>query len=303
MNRYYYRRRKVRKNKLLKPILITLLFTIILTLCFSLYKNSSNGFPIIGAEICYFNFELDSDVQLNSNENSISSFQLSDESIVKIDASKVSDSPLKKPLDNSKPEVLIYHTHTTEAFAEAGKFDSTDESNNVVAVGDTIAKELEEKYGIAVIHDKTNHSTSYNSSYSRSNETLNYYLKKYGDFKIILDLHRDGLGAKATKASSTVNINGVNTAQIFFVNSKGSSNYAKQRELTDFLSSKCNELYPGLLKKETIFQRGGLCKQNLNASANSLLMECGSQYNSIAEAKEGGKIIARLFAEKINGTQ
>ena len=95
--------------------------------------------------------------------------------------------------------MLIYHSHTTEAYLASDK-DTTkntfnaDETKNVVAVGDVIAEELENKYGISVIHDKTvNNVPDYNSSYKNSGVILDKYLKKYGDFDLIIDLHRDGV--------------------------------------------------------------------------------------------------------------
>ena len=68
---------------------------------------------------------------------------------------------------------------------------------NVVGVGDVLANELEENYGISVIHDKTNHCISYNDSYTRSGETVDKYLQEYGDFKMIIHLHRDSLDDKS----------------------------------------------------------------------------------------------------------
>ncbi len=71
------------------------------------------------------------------------------------------DESLKKTLDEANPEVLIYHTHTHESYYDGGNVDegynyNTDNNDyNVVGVGDVLAKELQDGYGIAVIHDKT----------------------------------------------------------------------------------------------------------------------------------------------------
>ena len=67
-------------------------------------------------------------------------------------------------------EILLYHTHTTEAFQ--GDTRTQDNSRNVVAVGEKIAAELEAA-GFGVVHDITCHDyPSYNGSYDRSGETI-----------------------------------------------------------------------------------------------------------------------------------
>ena len=71
---------------------------------------------------------------------------------------------------------------------------SSDGTKNVTSVGDVIEEELEKNYGIAVIHDKTvNDKGDYYGAYKKSGATLDKYLKEYGDFKLIIDLHRDSV--------------------------------------------------------------------------------------------------------------
>ncbi len=87
------------------------------------------------------------------------------------------ESSLNAPLelhisDKSKPTVLIYHTHTTEAYEmlDEGWFTnsystrSRDPSVNMVRVGDAICEELE-KQGIGVIHDTEIHDLKYTGAY------------------------------------------------------------------------------------------------------------------------------------------
>ena len=109
------------------------------------------------------------------------------------------DPNLKKTLNKAKPEVLIYHSHTSEAYRASDNdtskiSSSSDVTKNVSSVGDVIKEELEKKYGIAVIHDKTVHDKgNYYGAYKKSGVTLDKYLKEYGDFKLIIDLHRDSV--------------------------------------------------------------------------------------------------------------
>lgn len=229
----------------------------------------------------------------------ISSFNLSENAISKVQAgssaSKAYDPSLKKVLDPTKVEVLIYHTHTTENYAESSR-DTLDERYSVVGVGNVIEEELENNYGISVIHDKTNHSVSYNDSYKRSNETVNSYLKKYGDFKMIIDLHRDSV---VNKASVTTNINGENVATLMFVTAENSSRYPKNKALAEEMFNKSNKLFPGLVKKIYTYHRG-INAFNESLSDGSMLIECGANVNTSAEAQTSARYIARLIAEHIN---
>ncbi|AOR22971.1 stage II sporulation protein P [Clostridium taeniosporum] len=232
--------------------------------------------------------------QFSVNEDSILKFSSKEKSL----NNKIYDPSLKKQLNASKPEVLIYHTHTTEGYAEApgGAPDTTDENANVVGAGDVLAKELEENYGISVIHDKTNHSVSYNDSYKRSSETVDKYLKKYGDFKIILDLHRDSV---PNKDAMTTKVQGNNAAKIMFVNAKNSTRYKKNKELTERVFNKTNELFPGLTRKILTYTRGKNAF-NQSKSDGSILFEMGSNVNSIEEAKVTARCMARVLAEILN---
>lgn len=258
----------------------------------ALELNNISSLGIVKSEVKYFN----QGYEENSQVASIKPFSINDEFISKVSRENTAlDPSLKKNLDNSKPEVLIYHTHTTENYAEAGS-DTEESKYNVVGVGDELARILEEDYGISVIHDRTNHSISYNNSYDRSRETVAYYLNKYGDFKIIVDLHRD---STTNKDAMTANINGENVAKIMYVTTKNSPRYAKNTELAEFVYNKANELFPGLTRKPTIYNRGkGYFNQDM--SDNSILIECGANINTSAEAQGTAKYIARLFAERIN---
>ena len=136
--------------------------------------------------------------EIVSNTNShINPYEIDDGSISKVTEEEINsgesdayNEALKKTLNIASPEVLIYHTHAHEAFSEVGaaaNFRSDNEELTVAAVGDVLASELENGYGIATIHDKTLHDTEYIGCYLRSKETVQSYLDKYGDFKLIID--------------------------------------------------------------------------------------------------------------------
>lgn len=203
--------------------------------------------------------------------------------------------PPKKTLNSSKPEVLIFHTHTTESYNSEGlkgKNFSTDLNITVAKVGEELKKELESKYGVAVIHDMTVHDLVRDSAYSKSSPTLNSYIKKYPNLKLIIDLHRDGTQSK--KAVTAV-VNNENYARTMFVVGKTNKNYKTNEALAKKMNDIFNNLYPG-------FSRGVMYKlgrYNQQYAGKSILLEVGSNYSSLEEALRSAKVIARVVAETV----
>jgi stage II sporulation protein P len=124
------------------------------------------------------------------------------------------------------PQVLVVHTHATEAFNDwdytyydkRNSWRSTDNSKNMVAVGEELSRVLSEN-GIGVIHDKTQHDyPSYNGSYERSAETIKAYLSRYPTIKVVLDLHRDAIEREGgVIVKPTTVIDGQKAAQLMII--------------------------------------------------------------------------------------
>lgn len=261
--------------------------------------NNLSHFGIVNNEISFFKQGFVEE-DLGVASITINPFLLNDESVSKVEAtdskaSSVYDESLKTEIDHSKPRVLIYHTHTTEGYSD-GPSDTVDNSTNVVGVGEELTRILENDYGISVIHDKTNHYLSFKTCYEVSGNTVKAYLKKYGDFDLIIDLHRDGGPQKKTV---TANINNEDIAKIMFVLGQNSGRYAANKALVDEFEAKANELFPGLLRQRTDYKRAK-CGANLGLSNGSLLIECGGDVNKTQEAMNTAKYIARLIAEHLN---
>ncbi len=203
----------------------------------------------------------------------------------------------KKEINHKKPEVLIYHTHTTEAYnptnAKGQKF-VQDLTKTVARVGDEMEKVLEEKYGIATVHDKTIHDLpTRNGAYQRSRPTLQSLLKNYSDYKIIIDLHRDG-GVPVDRTTAT--INGQKYARPMFVFGSKSKNLKKNEEFARKLNAEIDKRYPE-------FSRGFLYHKNavfnLDLSDNIVLLEVGGDLNSLDEALRTINIVADIIAGMI----
>jgi stage II sporulation protein P len=117
-----------------------------------------------------------------------------------IDPDQIDLKSIKLTAADTKPIVLIYHTHTCESYTSSQKYKyiptdndrTSDTSYNVVRVGEELANILKKQYKIDVIHDKTIHDgDSYNRAYTKSLKTVQGYLSKYPSISLIIDLHRD----------------------------------------------------------------------------------------------------------------
>lgn len=271
----------------------------------------SNPISIITKQIAYLNKnEVGSSVNNEVDDiNTIVPLKLVENQVNKSDVptvvSNLINNDLKQTLNKSNPRVLIYHSHTTESY-KASDGDTSkntfnaNEALNVVAVGDVIASQLETKYGISVIHDKTvNNVPDYNSAYTNSGINLDKYLKKYGDFDLIIDLHRDGVLSKNVLKTK---INGEYAANFMFVVTRQNPRYAKQKKLVDSMVGISNKLFPDLINPQEIhYADWGFNFYNQNRSNNAVLVEVGDNNNTIAQVKNTGMYLSRIFAEQLNG--
>ena len=280
-----------------------------------------NPISIIVKEIAYLNKnEVSADVnnesngERNLNTFSIDPFKLNDKQVSKIEAKSkdsnlvaILDNPaLKKTLNNAKPRVLIYHTHTSEAYRISEKDtyinSNLDQTRNVCVVGDVITQELEKKYGISVIHDETVHDKgNYKIAYKKSRITLDKYLKEYEGFDLIIDLHRDGVGS-ANKKVTKAKINGEDVAKFMFVMTQSNPRYAKQKKLVNSMIGISNKLFSGLLdSKEMYLYNRGIDFYSQDRSDNAVLIEVGDNNNTVEQVKNTGKYLSRIIAEQLNG--
>lgn len=206
-----------------------------------------------------------------------------------------------------KPQVLIYHTHTTESFEleEHDTYDSrfygktTEPDKNITAVGDAICKQLE-SYGISVIHDTLVHDyPSYNAAYDSSRETVTQLLEKYPDVKIALDIHRDGIEtADGVRLAPVTEIDGKDAAQIMIISGcdDGTMNmpdYINNFRFACEFQSEAENLFPGLTRPILFDYRF----YNQDLTDGSLLIEVGSHGNTLEQVIYSGELIGRALGE------
>lgn len=206
-----------------------------------------------------------------------------------------------------EPQVLIVHTHTTESYMPyyAGYYNAgdaartTDESKNVCAVGETIAAQLRGA-GIGVIHDTTVHDHPYSGAYTRSLATVEKVMKSNPSIQVVLDIHRDGIMLDSTtKVKPTVTIGGKKAAQIMIIAgvvSTSSNPHPDWQENLRFalrLQSALHTKYEGLVRPLSITAS----RYNQHVSHGALLIEMGSEGNTLEEAVYSGQLLGKTLAE------
>lgn len=208
---------------------------------------------------------------------------------------------------SDEPQVIIYHTHTTESFELEDKdwYDSdfggktTEPDKNITAVGDEICAQLEAA-GISVIHDTLVHDyPSYDAAYDSSRETVSQLLEEYPSVKIALDIHRDGIEtAEGVRLAPVADVNGKEAAQIMIISgcddgTFGMPNYMNNFRFACQLQSEAESLFPGLTRPILFDYRF----YNQDLTDGSLLIEVGSHGNTLEQAKYSGQLIGKALAQ------
>lgn len=209
-----------------------------------------------------------------------------------------------------QPLVLLFSTHATESFEPCDRkfYDkrynsrSTDNDKNVTHIEDKIAEQLIQN-GIPTIVDKTQHDfPSYNGSYNRSAETINEYLKKYPSIKVILDIHRDAIEREnGERVKPITTINGKKAAQIMIISGcdDGTMNFPNWAQNLNFavnLQQKIESNYPTLTRPIFFCYR----KYNMNICPQSLLIEFGSNSNSLNEVLYSGELMGKALSDLLH---
>lgn len=211
--------------------------------------------------------------------------------------------------DASQPQVLIYHTHATEAFERydniyydtRNNWRSTDNNMNMVAVGEALAKALEEN-GINVIHDTTQHDyPSYNGAYERSAVTVQKYLDEYPSIQVLLDVHRDAIDRNGTLIRPVTTINGRKAAQLMIIAGcdDGTMDMPDWRENLRFataIQQQAETALPHLMRPIFFCYR----KYNLGMTKASLLLEFGSHGNTLEECIYTAQLAGESIAQAIH---
>ena len=208
--------------------------------------------------------------------------------------------------DASTPQILIYHTHSQEGYADSVPGDA---SMTVVGVGDYLTELLTQKYGFSVIH----HTGQYDvgdrdHAYAKAGPALEQILAENQSIEVVIDLHRDGVGNNTRLVTEQ---NGVQMAQVMFFNGlsrttkTGDIEYLYNPYIADNLAVsfqmqlKAAEYYPGFTRR--FYLKG--YRYNMHYCPKTLLIEVGAQTNTLEEAKNAMVPLADLLNKVLTGPQ
>ncbi len=214
------------------------------------------------------------------------------------------DLTLKQTPD--QPQILIYHTHSQEGYADSVP---GDDSTTIMGVGEHLKKILETEYGYNVIHHMGKYDVkTRDSAYSRSLPELRRLLEKYPTIEVVIDLHRD---AVAEDTRLVMDLDGRPTARFMFFNGisrttkNGKIDYLYNENLMTNLAFsfqakwKAEEYYPGLTRRNYL----NAYRYNMHVCPKTMLLELGAQNNTLEEAMNACDPIAHILHMVLSGEE
>ncbi|MBR6626951.1 MAG: stage II sporulation protein P [Lachnospiraceae bacterium] len=202
------------------------------------------------------------------------------------------------------PQILIYHTHSREAFVDSVP---GDESTTIVGMGALLADKLCNEYGYHVVHCKEAFDADgRNDAYTNALPLVSRILEKYPSIEMVIDLHRDEM-PEGTRLVTEVD--GIPMARFMLFNGisrtrqTGKISYLENPNLDANLSfsfqvqRKAMEYYPGLTRK--IYLKG--YRYNMHLKEKYLLIELGAQNNTVAEVQNTCGPIAHILDMVLTG--
>lgn len=229
---------------------------------------------------------------------------------ITIDETALHVEVIKQEPSWSGKRVLIYHTHTYEAYEQVEgktykqieKWRTEDSSYNVIAVGTALTASLR-ALGIEVVHDITAFEPpTIDDAYNRSLMMLEKRQSNGEQYDLYIDLHRDAVASTST-IRRTVNIGGENAARFMVLIGKGTSggyvekpdweaNLVIAEKMTEALNRQCDGL-----ARDVKVKTG---RYNQHIAVGSILIECGMNSNTLDEVLTGIPYLANAIAEVLS---
>ena len=213
------------------------------------------------------------------------------------------DGSFAAALSDDAPQVLIVHTHGSEAYtmpkgqeyAPTGTCRTADNSVNMIRVGDEIAAVLS-SYGISVLHDRVLYDDpAYDGAYERAADAIRGYLEKYPTLSFVLDVHRDAIEDKAGHQYKVITREDPRCAQISFVMGSNNDHWLENVKLAVAVQQRLTDTSPTLMRPMTL--RNSNYNQHL--TTGSMLVEIGTAGNSLSEALRAAQLFAMGFAQVV----
>lgn len=203
-----------------------------------------------------------------------------------------------------KPQILIYHTHSQEAFVDSVP---GDENSGILGAGEYLASILRERYGYNVLHHTACYDADRDYAYSNSLPEIEKLLRENPSIEVVIDLHRDAMPAERRLV---MNLQGRPTAQFMFFNGlsrtkKGEISYLENPYLEENLAfsfqmqAACNEYYPGIARR--IYLKA--YRYNMHLCPKTLLIELGAQNNTEEEIHNACDPLAHVLHLVLSGKE
>ena len=246
--------------------------------------------------------------ELSSCEELVKAFYAVDSTTVAGEELLRTDRLLEKDMriqgSADEPQILIYHTHSREGFADSVPGDP---NSGILGAGEYLAELLRERYGYNVIHNSDCYDEERDYAYSNSLPAVEAILEEYPSIEVVIDLHRD---AMPEDRRLVMDIQGRPTAQFMFFNGlcrtkKGAIEQLENPYLADNLAlsfqmqAACNEYYPGIARR--IYLKS--YRYNMHLCPKSLLIELGAQNNTEEEARNACELLAHVLDLVFSGRE
>ena len=203
---------------------------------------------------------------------------------------------IRTPSSDAPFRVLIYHTHTYEAFTptQAYAYTATEKwrtgnaQRNVVALGAYLA-DLLTQAGVSVTHDTTAFEPpNLSGAYERSLAMLESRAANGETYDLYIDLHRDAYSEG--NGPNTVKINGEDVARLMFLIGKGTGQTGTGYDIKPDFDS--NYTIAQLLTNRLNLQAENICRAvkvksgryNQHIAPCCVLIEVGNNQNTLEEA-------------------
>lgn len=247
--------------------------------------------------------------EMQNYENLIQNFYTIDANTMagsdQLNVEKLLDYDASISKEKEGPQILIYHTHSQEAFADSVPGDV---GTTIVGVGERLTELLTETYGYQVLHHTGQYDVdSRDDAYSASLPAIEALLEENPSIEVVIDLHRDQM---PEETRLVMELDGRPTAKFMFFNGlsrtrkTGNISYLyneNQEENLAFsfqMQLKAAEYYPGLTRK--IYLKG--YRYNMHLRPRTLLVELGAQNNTVEEAMNACDPLAHILDMVLSGT-
>ncbi len=193
-------------------------------------------------------------------------------------------------------KVVLYCTHSSESYIpDSGQANLSGRKGLVNTVAESVAESLEAGGIKAAVIDRIHDYPDYNGSYTASRKTVKDVINSEKNLVALFDIHRDHI--PGAESAETVNIKGEMAARILIVvgtdERKDHPRWKENLTFAEKLYQQGEEMYPGLIKG--VRTRPGTYNQEF--FDRSLLLEFGTDLNSLAEAQHSAGLMAEILLE------